>query len=184
VPLEAIWGSDAVELADRMATAASAIDRLRILEHALVRRVPNPADGSRAVAHIAELIEVTEGLARIHDLSRECGLSDRALLYRFDECAGLTPKQYARIVRLRACIARLDAWSSVDWAALAAEHSFCDQAHLVREFRHLLGTSPSTFLRQRHAYSSVAAPAVGRSSVPHRDQRLYSTLGFVSRWDR
>jgi AraC-like DNA-binding protein len=37
----------------------------------------------------------------------------------------------------------------VNWAVVAATHGYCDQAHLVDDFRELVGVTPSHYLRQR-----------------------------------
>lgn len=181
VPLEALWGSDALELADRMATAPSAVERLWMLEQAVKCRLQTHGNRNQVAVRIAELIEQSKGALRVRELSDLCGLSQRTLLNKFDEWAGLSPKQYARLVRLRACMARLDAPCG-NWATLAAESGFYDQSHMIHEFHDLLGATPTTFMQHRTAYRAVAACAVGRRSVPTPEQRLYRTLGFVSEW--
>jgi AraC-like DNA-binding protein len=37
----------------------------------------------------------------------------------------------------------------VDWAATAARHGYCDQAHLADEFQELVGVTPAGYLRSR-----------------------------------
>jgi AraC-like DNA-binding protein len=181
VPLEAIWGRDAFELADRIAGATSAAQRLQILEKELMRQAQRRAELHPIASHIAALIDQTGGQVRIHDLADACGMSERALRYKFDDCAGLTPKQYTRLVRLRACIARLDA-SHIDWAGLAVDCGFHDQSHMIHEFQELVGASPTEFVRQRAANNGIVARTVESDVVSDRKRRLYQMSGFVSKW--
>ena len=91
------------------------------------------------------------GELRIARLAQEFALSPRQFRRRFTAAVGVAPKELARIWRLRRCaLAALDPSSpeTARWAELAAAHGFADQAHLVREFRHLLGLPPTAFARQ------------------------------------
>ena len=61
---------------------------------------------------------------------------------------GLTPKELARIERLReSAVAAIG--PGARWVDIAAKQGYADQPHLVREFRRLLGLTPAGF--SRHA---------------------------------
>ncbi|HYG64455.1 MAG TPA: helix-turn-helix transcriptional regulator [Thermoanaerobaculia bacterium] len=85
---------------------------------------------------------------RVEELAAEVRLSPRQLRRRFQAAVGLSPKELARVLRLRSSAA-----SAVlgvrPWADVSAEGGFADQAHLVREFRSLLGVTPGRF--EQHA---------------------------------
>jgi AraC-like DNA-binding protein len=70
----------------------------------------------------------------------------------------LAPKTLFRIQRFHAVVCELQGHDEADWAALAHGFGFADQSHLVREFRHFAGVSPTTFLERRspdHAHVVV-----------------------------
>jgi AraC-like DNA-binding protein len=100
------------------------------------------------------IIEARGQLA-VSTLGRDAGLSERQLRRRFARAVGLSPKEFARVRRLRSSI--LDALSSPQrrWALLAAACGYADQAHLVREYKRLSGLAPEAFVthleRIRHA---------------------------------
>ena len=77
------------------------------------------------------------------------GLLPRTLRRRFTAQAGLTPKRFARVQRLRRVTRALDGQARADWAAVAAEHGYCDQAHLIDEFQDLADITPGDYLRSR-----------------------------------
>jgi Helix-turn-helix domain len=70
----------------------------------------------------------------------DLGLLPKTLRRRFLRRVGLTPKRFARVQRLRRVVRSIQAETAVDWADLAAEHGYCDQAHLVDDFRDLAGS--------------------------------------------
>ena len=94
----------------------------------------------RAVARVME----SDGAAPIGELSLASGLSPRQFRRRFTEAVGLAPKELARLRRVRASAAAAVV-EGRSWAYAASEHGFADQAHLVREFRSLLGPAPEEF---------------------------------------
>ena len=89
---------------------------------------------------------------------------------RFAAQVGLTPKRFGRVQRLQRVVRRLDGRAQVDWAATAARHGYCDQAHLTDEFRDLVGvTRPGTSgPGSRAEPSEVRCSLIGsrRSPVP------------------
>ncbi|WP_157517057.1 helix-turn-helix domain-containing protein [Mycobacterium sp. MS1601] len=75
----------------------------------------------------------------------ELGWSHKRLIKRYRDTVGLPPKTVARIVRFEKLTSRLGR-GDVDWAALAADCGFFDQAHLAREVRSLAGQTPTELL--------------------------------------
>lgn len=86
----------------------------------------------------------TAGTEPIADVAKAAGLSPRQLRRRFAAQSALSPKELARIRRVRAAAA--GAVLQADrWIELASRGGYADQSHLVREFREMLGISPDGF---------------------------------------
>ena len=120
------------------ATAAGALDAL--LEP-LVRRC-RPLDDAVRQAVIA--IVAAGGTRPIADIAAQIGIGDRQLQRRFRTAVGITPKQFARVRRLRSTgTSLLEGGHS--WASVAASHGFADQSHLIHEFSQLTGLTPVAF---------------------------------------
>lgn len=107
--------------------------------------------GVAAISH-------SRGDARIAEIAARVGLSERQFQRRFQIEVGLTPKQFARIVRLRAAAIDAAMLEGVSWAEVAADRGYADQAHLVREFAQILGMSPTEF-------KTAFAPAIEHVDV-------------------
>lgn len=104
-----------------------------------------------AVFELTRRILVSDGTAPVGDLTAGFDLSYRQLLRRFYEAAGLTPKEFARLRRLRAACLEAVASAEPSWAAVSAGAGFADQSHLAREFRGIFGWPPRLvheYLRQ------------------------------------
>lgn len=88
------------------------------------------------------LILRAHGDARIAAVAAELGWSRRRLERAFEHDVGLPPKLFARIVRLNAVLARLDATERARAIELALDAGYFDQAHLLKDFRSLAGRTP------------------------------------------
>lgn len=90
-----------------------------------------------------------DGDQSVRALAGRLGSSPRQLERRFREHVGLSPKVWSRIARLDRAVGLLAGGAPVDAGDLVAAGGFYDQAHLIREFRDLAGTTPGAFLRSR-----------------------------------
>jgi AraC-like DNA-binding protein len=140
VSLDLVWGAPARRLLARV--AALAPDAAARELAAVLGERARPGDLDRRVAHAAARLRAGAGVAEV---ARELEVSDRSLRRAFASRTGLTPKRYARIARLQRVLAASHAGS--DWARLATELGYFDQAHLVNDFRDLLGTTPAAYVR-------------------------------------
>lgn len=84
---------------------------------------------------------------RVEDMAAQAGLPIRTLRSRLMEHVGLSPKRVLRIERLHRALLSSQGRSTA-WAEIAASAGFADQAHMTREFRDLLGESPTVWSRR------------------------------------
>jgi transcriptional regulator GlxA family with amidase domain len=75
------------------------------------------------------------------------GLSERQLRRRFLVAVGLSPKAYARMVRLHKAMALARSSPMPDWAQIAVRSGFYDQPHMLAEFRRAVGSSCVRFFQ-------------------------------------
>jgi AraC-like DNA-binding protein len=125
----------------------SALDRFLCARLARVR----PAD-VRVRRSVRALMD-TRGNTRVSCLASELGVSERHLERAFLERVGVSPKSFARVIRLQSLIAMLNRETTPlrdrSWAFLAADFGYADQSHLVREVKALTGLTPGNLLRER-----------------------------------
>jgi AraC-like DNA-binding protein len=103
---------------------------------------------SADISHALNTLHTTGGNFPIRVLVRNSGFSERYFISRFRAEVGLTPKMYARIVRFERALAEVRLRPAVNWAQLADDCGYYDQAHLALDFRELAGASPREVLRR------------------------------------
>jgi AraC-like DNA-binding protein len=146
VPLEAVCGGAGAFLRERLLEAASPGDALVVMENSLIGQM---VDGARPDPTVIAAARALARGSRVGEVSDRLGLLPHTLRRRFTAQVGLTPKRFGRVQRLQRVVRGLDGQAQVDWAATAARHGYCDQAHLADEFRELVGVTPSGYLRSR-----------------------------------
>jgi AraC-like DNA-binding protein len=152
----AFLGGPVAELTDRTVPAADlptlsgapeAPVTAATLEAWLRARLPAPApdDGGREAAAAVALVAAEPSLRRVDELAEATGSSVRRLQRLFAEHVGVGPKWVIRRYRLHEVTERMAAGRRVDWAGLAADLGYADQAHFVRDFTDLFGEPPTHY---------------------------------------
>ena len=99
------------------------------------------------VAGIAERIADDRDITRIEQVATEFGLTQRTLQRLFRDYVGASPKWLIQRYRLHEAVARIDTGAACDWAALALDLGYADQAHLIRDFKKIVGRTPLEYAK-------------------------------------
>ncbi|WP_201771883.1 AraC family transcriptional regulator [Kutzneria albida] len=110
--------------------------------------LPAPDPVSLQAKEIVALVAAEPSITRVDELAARTGLGVRQLQRLFAEHVGVGPKWVIRRYRLHEVTERLASGRSVDWAALAAELGYADQAHFSRDFADLVGETPAQYARR------------------------------------
>lgn len=99
----------------------------------------HPIDGKIESA-VTKIVD-GDGRARIDTIARAANLGVRTLQTRFLAEVGLSPKEFARLLRLQATLRALDGDSAL--ADVATDTGYSDQAHATREVKRVTGLTLS-----------------------------------------
>ncbi|WP_439676060.1 AraC family transcriptional regulator [Embleya sp. MST-111070] len=149
VPAVDLFGPTVVAAGERVLGAAAEPERVALAETWLRGALP-AAEPDPAVAETAAIvarITTAPNLFRVDDLAEEVGVPVRRLQRLFAEYVGVGPKWVLRRARLQEVAERAEHGAGIDWAALAADLGYADQAHLTRDFTAAVGTAPSRYAR-------------------------------------
>jgi AraC-like DNA-binding protein len=125
--------------------------RAAVLDRTLAPLAPEPADAYLELQALLERMLDDRSLVRVEQVARAAAMSTRSLQRLFAGYVGLSPKAVLARYRLQDAAAAIDAGEAPDLAALAAELGWFDQAHFSRDFRAVVGTTPSAYLQRARA---------------------------------
>jgi AraC-like DNA-binding protein len=117
--------------------------RLDLAEAFVLDRMRRGPALSPAIVAAYRELAFCHGNMRIAAIARKLEWSRKHLAQRFQDEIGLPPKALARMLRFNRLLDLAKREKAPDWAGLAAECGYADQAHLTREFTELAGTSPA-----------------------------------------
>jgi len=144
--LETLWGAQAGELRERLLEAATPQVMFRILEDVFLKRL------RRLERHPAVTFALREFQApqkrTIAEVTGQIGLSAKRFIQIFDSQVGLTPKLFCRVRRFQKVLRLVRSGLPADWAGVAADCGYFDQAHFIHDFRAFSGLTPSAYLAQ------------------------------------
>ncbi len=101
------------------------------------------------LAHALQTLSARPESIRVGHVATATGYSMKHLSHLFKEHVGVTPKQVHRVARFQKVLGVLMDTDKPDWARLALEHGYADQAHFIRDFRALAGMTPSAYWSAR-----------------------------------
>jgi AraC-like DNA-binding protein len=168
------WGAPVSQLTDRVVPAAElfgpATEKTRLavmaagddegmISHAsalLTAARPEPDPVAEQAAALVGMVSTDPALRRVEQLAAASGLSVRGLQRLFAEYVGVSPKWVMRRSRLHEAALRADSGEPVDWAALAADLGYSDQAHLSRDFTATIGVPPTQYASDSAAPTTLS----------------------------
>lgn len=131
----------AIAVSFTQAAAAALADDWRLLDAFFAELAGNTAPPDPAACKMAERLIETDGAAPIASLAEDVGLSPRQARRRFETAIGLSPKNFARLRRVRrACADAIR--KEMSFADVSLEAGFADQAHLSRNFQSVFDLPP------------------------------------------
>jgi len=113
--------------------------------------------GRDRIARVVAMLEA-DPVRSIAEVAADLGVSHGYLDRQFGEIVGLSPRRFARLIRMRRLLERLDVRADNPWTAIAAELGWFDQSHFIRDFKRHTGTTPNRYIA---AQRSVMAPDSG-----------------------
>lgn len=149
VPLDQVVDVDDRQLVRLMIEASGTEQQVSalagVLTAALEGADPHRLRAARDCAGLGSMIEHDRSIRSVAQLARESGLGVRSLQRLFREHAGVSPLWMIRRYRLIDAADAARAGQPPSWSELAIDLGYADQAHLSRDFKAILGMSPTQY---------------------------------------
>ncbi|WP_406400360.1 helix-turn-helix domain-containing protein [Streptomyces sp. NBC_00879] len=166
---DVLTGADTANTAGAGPDTAGAIlgpeaedERVAALDAFLLGLEPAADPQALRAMELVDLVRRDRTIRRVAELAEAEGVSARSLQRLFAAYVGVGPKWVILRYRIHEALERAEAAEdaaaeggggasdadALDWAALAAELGYSDQAHLVRDFTATVGVPPTAYARQ------------------------------------
>lgn len=140
-----VLGPEFRALVDAVQQPAPLTAKTALVERFLLSRVPDSRSAS-AVTRITTAGARSLGGGRAGSLTTSYGISVRQLERQFLEQVGMSPKRFELLVRFRYALRSQVGTGGGSWTSATHDAGYCDQSHLIKDFRRLTGFTPSEYL--------------------------------------
>lgn len=124
----------------------SAEEKVDVLEQWLLQRMMRETHNiAPAVETILNTISQAKGQITIKQISTDVAVSQRQLERLFKIQVGITPKHYARIIRVQNARRVIKESRFPTTAEAGYWAGYYDQAHFIREFKQIMGATPKRY---------------------------------------
>jgi AraC-like DNA-binding protein len=141
-PLADVAGLLDRELSERPYDARELPEKFCHIQTLLLKRISAKAEKGASLRNAITRILHSGGQISVDKLANDLGISGRQLERRFLNEVGLGPKLLSRILRFQQVFRAVERADS-NWAQIAADCGYFDQAHLIRDFRQFAGQTPA-----------------------------------------
>jgi AraC-like DNA-binding protein len=145
LPLAELFGERADTLARQVVEETDGSRAIEQIERFLQDLAPADDPALARVAELVALAQSDRSLTRSEALAQHAGVSVRSLQRLFERYLGVGPKWVVRRARVQDAAERVATGVGVDWAALAVELGYHDQAHLIHDFKAQVGFTPAVY---------------------------------------
>lgn len=126
--------------------------RAAVLDATLAPRAPEPPGPYLELVGLLGLMLGDRSLVRVDHVAAAAAHSVRSVQRLFASYVGVSPKAVLARYRLQDAVAAIDAGEVDDLAGLAASLGWFDQGHFSRDFRAVVGTTPSVYRQRARAW--------------------------------
>lgn len=146
ISLNDLWRTRADDLRGRMLAAPSLLAMFQILEQDLLAQLAHPLAWHPAIDYALHHFRHAPHMATIASMTEQIGLSPRRFIQLFRQQVGLTPKTFCRVRRFQGALQTVHSTGEVEWAQVALDCGYYDQAHFIHDFQSFSGITPSAYL--------------------------------------
>jgi AraC-like DNA-binding protein len=140
-----VFGPSGATLERAVHACSTDAERVARFESFLRARCSGPDADAVEAARAVDLAQAEPAIAHVGDLAEGAGMTVRALQRLFRSHVGVPPKWVIRRFRVHEAAERVAAGTAVDWAALAVDLGYFDQAHFIRDFKAQIGRTPADY---------------------------------------
>jgi AraC-like DNA-binding protein len=147
VPFCEVFAVDGTALEAAVLPLDDDLQMVERVESFLRQYLPEPDASAALVNKIVDAINGERAITRVDHIASRFHLSRRTLERLFSQYVGVSPKWVIQRARLHEAADKLAQGEKVDLPRLALDLGYFDQAHFIKDFKTIIGTTPGDYAR-------------------------------------
>lgn len=147
VSFQDVFDTDCKALEDAILSQEDEGEMVQPVEQFLRARLPAQDEHVKLINELVDYIIAHREITRVEDVVSKFNLNKRTLQRIFRQYVGVSPKWVIQRYRLHEVAERLANSGIVDWAGIVVELGYSDQAHFIKDFKTIVGRTPSEYVK-------------------------------------
>jgi AraC-like DNA-binding protein len=143
--LAEVFGDSATTLEERILGEDSMLGMIDVATQFLSAHLPPCDPQAERATDIVFAIMADQHLTSVETVAARHATRPRALQRLFARYVGVSPKWVIHRYRLHEALEQLAAGRPADWPALVLSLGYYDQAHFIRDFKRMIGKTPTEY---------------------------------------
>jgi len=143
--LECLWRNSVHELRERLLASPDIEGMFELTQSFLMRQAVRPFQLHPGVSFALHQFCARPHRTSVASVLDRIGLSHRRFIQLFHDQVGLTPKSFSRVQRFQRVLRQVHRAPCVDWADVAIDCGYYDQAHFIHDFQSFSGFTPTVY---------------------------------------
>ncbi|WP_223789474.1 helix-turn-helix domain-containing protein [Marinicella meishanensis] len=145
VPISELWSRAGVRLQNKLKQCADPLSKLHTIADFLEPKVH--VRQHSVIDQSVQAILSCQGMVDMVSLERQSALSTAQFRKRFREEVGLSPKKYAKVIKVNAILSAMErAQGHQKLTDIVYDFGYFDQSHFIKDFKSVVGKTPSKYL--------------------------------------
>lgn len=147
IEAEAVLGNSFIQLYEKLINAAQPQEMFALIEKYFLRYETAHNVEHEVVRFIDQNIDKP-----IDWLIQKSGYSQKHVIHLLKKHSGFSPKYLQRMNRFQLLVKEIQNQKNrIDWFSAVQRHGYYDQAHLIKEFAHFSGITPTEYVNSQLA---------------------------------
>ncbi|MEK6152307.1 helix-turn-helix domain-containing protein [Flavobacteriaceae bacterium 3-367] len=149
VPGGQVFGEPVFALRRELIQKLDIQEKFEALEQWLLRSCHFKSDLQKAMRPFVGEIDQSKGQIKLQEMAFNSGYSQKQFIHLFKQYVGLTPKHYHRIIRFNDILNAMYGKKKLEWASIALDCGYFDQAHFIKDFKAFSGLNPKKYIDEQ-----------------------------------
>jgi AraC-like DNA-binding protein len=161
-----LYNKDISSLTEAIGNEKDMFDRIKQIDFFLLQKLKNIqinlSDSlmETAVNHII----LDKGCLTISALCKRISVDERTLRRNFFTQVAISAKSFSRLVRINSIIRELQTHPA-DLLNITWKYNYYDQSHFIKDFKEIVGETPSQFLQRKLSHAKTVSEIVMRETI-------------------
>ncbi|TGL44619.1 AraC family transcriptional regulator [Leptospira perdikensis] len=147
VPISELTKEDILPLEKEIFQKEDEESRINIVETWLEKILPEPDPKIPLINTIIDKIKEDRAIQSVEQITKLYSIKLRNLQRLFQEYVGVSPKWVIQRFRIQEVAERMEKEKTIQFADLALDLGYYDQAHFIKDFKNTIGLSPEEYLK-------------------------------------